>query len=179
MWRLKTHLTKYILASAQNSASVHRHSDIINMESMLCLFCLIYLPVLSSLFDLRIIHILEGNIVQHACDFHLFGVGKCCISDNYTKEKWTAIWGLIWHFCTDQPTITYIYFHFTQLLYWCWYSRGELYFVLTILLVSFIFEIFWYATAVDQWLSWDLLWFRSINICHSWNWPDRHTTEKC
>jgi hypothetical protein len=46
----------------------------------------------------------------------------------------------------------------TGCTYRCWYSRGELSFLLTILLVSFIFEIFWYTTAVDEWLSWDLLW---------------------
>lgn len=101
--------------------------------------------------------------LQKAGDFYLFGAEICfririnnqlkCIY--FTSHRW---------------------YTFT---YRCWYSRGELSFVLTILLVSFIFEIFWYATTVDQWLSWDLLWSRSINICHSWNWPDRHTTEKC
>lgn len=72
---------------------------------MFCLFCLTVILVLSYVFHIRIFPILDENNVQQTRDFHLFGVEKYCISDNYTKKYG----GVLWHFCGDQQPFTLLH----------------------------------------------------------------------
>lgn len=138
---------------------------------MFCLFCLTVILVLSYVFHIRIFPILDENNVQQTRDFHLFGVEKYCISDNYTKKYG----GVLWHFCGDQQPFKVYLLYFTQVIY---------------LYIQVLIQ--WRRTIVSSYYLTGIVYLRNLliyNSCRwviilrfvviSWNWPDRHTKEKC